>query len=87
MTPDDALNQLQALSDPAKAEQAHAYHKVDRPYLGISVPDVTALATTWRDHLDTAGRVTVADALWQSNIHEAMIAAAKLLTQARIQRG
>jgi 3-methyladenine DNA glycosylase AlkD len=84
MTPDDALAQLTALGDPAKAADAAAYHKVDRPYLSISVPDITALATGWRDHLDTAGRVAVADALWQTNIHEARVAAAKLLTQARI---
>ncbi|MEO8244874.1 MAG: DNA alkylation repair protein [bacterium] len=84
MTPADALAQLHALSDPAKAEQSRAYHKADRPYLGIAVPEITALATSWRDHLDTAGRVAVAGALWQTNIHEARIAAAKLLTQARI---
>jgi 3-methyladenine DNA glycosylase AlkD len=84
MTPDAALAQLTALGDPVKAAEVAAYHKVDRPYLGVSVPDVTALATGWRDHLDTAGRVAVANALWQTNIHEARVAAAKLLTQARI---
>ena len=85
MTPQDALDQLQALADPARAADMAAYHKAPRPYLGISVPDITALATSWREGTDTAQRVAIADHLWQSNIHEARIAAAKLLTQARIK--
>ena len=84
MTPPDALAHLHALANPRKAAEALAYHKTPRPYLGISVPDITALATAWRTDLDTAGRVTLADGLWQTNIHEARVAAAKLLTQARI---
>ena len=84
MTPSDALTQLHALADPQKAVDMAAYHKADRPYLGITVPDITALATGWRDHLDPTARIAVADHLWHSNIHEARIAAAKLLTQARI---
>lgn len=84
MTPADALAALNALADPARAADMAAYHKADRPYLGIAVPDITALATGWRDGTDTAQRVAIADALWQSDIHEARIAAAKLLTQARI---
>ena len=84
MTPSDALAQLSALADPEKAAQAAAYHKAARRYLGISVPDITTLATGWRETTDSPGRVALAAALWQSNIHEARIAAAKLLTQARI---
>ena len=84
MTPAAALAQLQALANPEKAAQAAAYHKAPRQYLGVTVPDITALATQWRDTTDTAGRVTIASALWQTDIHEAMVAATKLLTQARI---
>ncbi len=84
MTPPEALAQLTALADPARAADMEAYHKAPRPYLGIAVPDITALATGWRSHLDTPARVAVAAHLWASNIHEARIAAAKLLTQARV---
>lgn len=84
MTPADALAQLQALADPARAAEMAAYHKAQRPYLGVTVPQITDLAATWRAALDLPGRLAMADALWQSNIHEARIAAAKLLTQARI---
>ena len=86
MTPADALAQLTALADPAKAADIAAYHKADRPYLGITVPDITTLAATWRDGTDTPARVAIADHLWDSNIHEARVAAAKLLTQARIAK-
>lgn len=84
MTPAEALSQLQALTDPAKAAEMAAYHKVARPYLGVTVPQITDLAAAWRAELDLPGRVALADALWQTNIHEARIAAAKLLTQARL---
>ena len=84
MTPADALAQLQALADPARAADMAAYHKAPRPYLGIAVPDITALATSWRDGTDTAQRVAIANHLWRTDIHEARVAAAKLLTQARI---
>ncbi len=85
MTLDEALAQLRAHADPSRAEGAAAYHKAPRTYLGVAVPEITALAKAWRDELDTLGRVALADALWKTDIHEARIAAAKLLTQARIR--
>ncbi|OYX41458.1 MAG: DNA alkylation repair protein [Rhodobacterales bacterium 32-67-9] len=85
MTPEAALAELRARADPARAAGAAAYHKADRPYLGIPVPEITALTTGWRADLDLPARVALADALWQSDIHEARVAAAKLLTQARLR--
>jgi len=85
MTPEQALDQLRAAQDPARAAGSAAYHKVERPYLGVPVPVITELAQGWRAGLDVPGRVALADALWQTNIHEARVAAAKLLTQARIK--
>jgi len=82
--PLDALAQLRAAGDPARAEGAAAYHKAPRPYLGIPVPVITDLARTWRQGLDVAHRVALANDLWQTDIHEARVAAAKLLAQARI---
>lgn len=84
MTLDEALAQLRALADPERAAGSAAYHKAAREYLGVTVPQITDLATAWRQGLDTPGRVALASALWQTNIHEARVAAAKLLTQARI---
>ena len=85
MTPQAALDALASLGDPERAKGSAAYHKAPRPYLGVSVPVLTELAKSWRADLDLEKRVALADGLWQSNIHEARIAAAKLLTQARIK--
>jgi 3-methyladenine DNA glycosylase AlkD len=85
MTPEGALADLTARGNPEKAAQMAAYHKAPRPYLGVANPDIDALARDWRAVTDLAGRVALARGLWDSNIHEARVAAAKLLTQARIK--
>jgi len=85
MTPEDALEELRAFSQPGKALQMAAYHKVDRGFLGVANPDIDAAQKTWRNSLDVPERVALADGLWQSGIFEARIAAAKLMTQARLR--
>jgi 3-methyladenine DNA glycosylase AlkD len=85
MTGEAALAALTAQADPVRAAGSAAYHKAPRVYLGVSVPQIEALVAEWRATLDMLGRVALADTLWQSDIHEARIAAAKLLTQARIK--
>lgn len=85
MTPEQALQDIKALEDLQKAAEMAAYHKVERPYLGISNPQLDALYKDWRKDTDIAQRIEIAAYLWDSNIHEARIAAAKLLTQARIK--
>jgi 3-methyladenine DNA glycosylase AlkD len=82
MTP---LEDLQALADPAKAAEMAAYHKVVRPYLGVSVPQIDDLTDRWRAERSLDDRIALAANLWTTNIHEARVAAAKLLTQARIR--
>ncbi|CUH44392.1 DNA alkylation repair protein [Ruegeria atlantica] len=79
------LDQIKAHSDPERAEQMAAYHKADRTHLGVANPILNDLTKTWRQELDVAARIELADALWQTNIHEGRLAAAKLLTQARIR--
>ncbi|MEL6679090.1 MAG: DNA alkylation repair protein [Pseudomonadota bacterium] len=81
----EALAALEAKADPVKAGEMAAYHKAERRYLGVTVPEVDGLVKGWRAELDVAGRVALAGALWDSDIHEARIAAGKLLTQARIR--
>lgn len=85
MTPEDALAALEAEADPARADQMRAYHKIDRPYLGLSNETCNRLAAEWRKSLPLEDRLALADALWQTNIFEARITAAKLLVQARIR--
>ncbi|MCR9125302.1 MAG: DNA alkylation repair protein [Rhodobacteraceae bacterium] len=79
------IAELEQGADPARAAQMAAYHKVPRRYLGLSNPDIQARVAQWRADLDVAQRVELAQELWRSDIHEARIAAAKLLTQARLR--
>ena len=80
-----AISDLEALADPAKALEAAAYHKTARRYLGVGVPQIEDLVATWRAALGLDDRIRLAAALWDTNIHEARVAAAKLLTQARLR--
>ena len=85
MTPDAAIAELRTQAVPGKADEMARYHKVDRPYLGVANPVIDAAVKGWRAALSLDERITLAAGLWDSNIHEARIAAAKLLTQARLR--
>lgn len=82
---EDALAALTVHVEPGRAEGAAAYHKIARRYLGVPNPRINDLTKTWRREMSVAARVELADALWQTDIFEARLAAAKLLTQARIK--
>ncbi|MCF6430125.1 DNA alkylation repair protein [Leisingera sp. MMG026] len=85
MTLDDALASLKAQAEPGRAAQMAAYHKQTREILGVPNPATNDLTKTWRQALPLEERVNLARALWETDIFEARIAAAKLLTQARIK--
>lgn len=81
----EAIAALEACGDAEKAAGAAAYHKVARRYLGVPVPLIEDMARLWRAQATLEERIALADGLWHSDIHEAKVAAAKLLTQARIR--
>jgi 3-methyladenine DNA glycosylase AlkD len=83
MTPEAAIAALGG--DAQKAIEMKAYHKVERIYLGVANPVIAEHVKAWRKEVDLDARLALADGLWNSNIHEARVAAAKLLTQARIR--
>lgn len=85
MTPGDALAELRAAAEPGRAEGMAQYHKVPRPYLGVPNPALNDITKRWRQGMDVPARVALAEALWQTDIFEARLAAAKLLTQARLR--
>jgi 3-methyladenine DNA glycosylase AlkD len=82
---DAALARLEALGDAGRAAEMAAYHKIPRRYLGVAVPQVEELVAEWRAELSVEERVALAGGLWATDVHEAMVAAAKLLTQARLR--
>ena len=64
-TREQALAILRAEADPTRAAEMAAYHKAARPYLGVTVPQITDLAAAWRAELDL--RTMCEDAWrWQS---------------------
>jgi 3-methyladenine DNA glycosylase AlkD len=85
VTVDQALAGLEGLANPEKAAEMAAYHKSTRRFLGVTVPQIDDLADGWRAECTLDERLALAAALWKTDIHEARIAAAKLLTQARIR--
>ncbi|MGB3146626.1 MAG: DNA alkylation repair protein [Paracoccaceae bacterium] len=85
MTLAEALAALDAHIEPGRGAQMAAYHKQSRKVLGVSNPALNDLTRDWRQTLTLPERIRLADALWQTDIFEARIAAAKLLTQARIK--
>lgn len=85
MTLDEAMAALKAHIEPGRADGMADYHKVPRTYLGIPNPAINDLTKEWRGQLSVEDRVTLADALWQTDVFEARLAAAKLLTQARMR--
>ncbi|MGJ8588084.1 MAG: DNA alkylation repair protein [Yoonia sp.] len=84
-TTKQAIARLRALGDPVKAAEMHKYHKVNRPYLGVANPVIDEQVKTWRAEVELEDRLALAKGLWKGNTHEGRIAAAKLLTQARIR--
>jgi 3-methyladenine DNA glycosylase AlkD len=85
MTLDQALDALRQHVAPTTVAAKQAYHKIDRPYLGVGNDAINELTKLWRQQLSLAERITLAADLWTTNIFEARVAAAKLLTQARIK--
>jgi 3-methyladenine DNA glycosylase AlkD len=85
VTAAEALAALRAAGDPARAAGMADHHRIARPYLGVPVPAIAARVAEWRAALTLEGRLALAAGLWETNVHEAMVAAAKLLTQARIR--
>ena len=85
VTTDQALAALEALSDPVRAADNAAYHKSTRRFFGVPVPQVEELTDQWRAECTLDERLALAAGLWAADIHETRIAAAKLLTQARIR--
>ncbi len=84
-TSQDMITTLSAMGDSTKAAEMAAYHKTTRTFLGVPAAALDELARGLRADLDVAERCALAQELWQGEVHEGGILAAKLLTQARIR--
>lgn len=68
-----ALAQIEARADPARAEAMAAYHKIPRRYLGVPVPDLDALAKGWREGAGVEDRVALAAGLWDKGRNQTVV--------------
>lgn len=78
------LDTLRAAGNAEKAAEMAAYHKQTREIIGLANPQIDEFVKAWRAELSLEDRLALAAGLWQSDVFEARIAAAKLLVQARI---
>jgi 3-methyladenine DNA glycosylase AlkD len=85
VTPEAVIADLAAGGDPGKAAEMARYHKAERVYLGVANPVLNDVAKGLRHGLEVPERVALARGLWDSDVHEARVVAAKMLVQARIR--
>ena len=84
-TSQDLIATLSGMGDSAKGAEMAAYHKTARVFLGVPAAVLDEMARGLRADLNLPTRCRLAQELWQADVHEGCILAAKLLTQARIR--
>lgn len=84
-TPEAALAALRARGDPLRAAETAARGGTGREAFGTPPAQIDALVKGWREAgITVPERLALARALWDAGPVEARLAAARLLTQARI---
>ena len=84
-TPEAALAALRARGDPLRAEETAARGRTGREAFGAPAAEIEAVVRGWREAgMTVPERLALARALWDAGPVEARLAAARLLTQARI---
>jgi len=76
---------LEGLSQPDRAAALARRHPGAQRFLGVPNPQIDALVRPWRDARPVGDWLAEARALWASDVVEARIAAARLLTKARLR--
>ncbi|WP_417259217.1 DNA alkylation repair protein [Celeribacter sp.] len=84
MTPQEALAALQSEGDATRAADLSTRFGAG-DYIGVAPARLEEIARTWRQDVAFPERLDLARALWESDIFDARVMAAKLLTQARIK--
>ncbi len=78
------LAELQQFADPERAEGSKRYHKINRPYMGVRVPEITGISAAAARKYGGKDLLALCDRLWETNIHEARIAAGKILERKEV---
>lgn len=79
------LNKLKELEHPSRAIRDKKYHKSEREHWGIAVPDCDRMARSIAQELSEQAILMVAQSLWNTNLFDPMICAAKMLSLPKLK--
>lgn len=81
----DLLREIKTLADPKRAAADQRYHKSAREHWGVSVPQCDKLAKTFSKDLNENELISMAEALWMTDLFDPMICASKILSFSSIK--
>lgn len=79
------LRELQQLRNVERAVAHQQYHKSSREHWGVSVPECDRVARALSKNLADSELLVLAKNLWETNLFDPMVSAAKLLTLRRLK--
>lgn len=79
------IQELQRLANAERASADQRYHKSIREHWGIPVPECDKLARTLSKGLTESELLLLAKNLWETDIFDPMVCAAKILSQPRLK--
>ncbi|MFI5342886.1 MAG: DNA alkylation repair protein [Chlamydiales bacterium] len=78
------LRELELLRNAQRAIADQLYHKSSREHWGVSVPQCDKLARTFSKKLTDIELLSLAKDLWETNLFDPMVCAAKMVTLKRL---
>jgi len=78
------LAEMERHADPVRAEGSKNYHKIERPYMGLRVPEIAKISVATARKFQEKNLLLLCDELWETNIHEGRIAVGKILERKEI---
>lgn len=76
----DLLQEIKSWADPQRAIKDQRYHKSSRKHWGVSVPQCHKLAKSFSIGLQQVELLSIAQALWLTDLFDPMICASKILS-------
>lgn len=82
---EEILQALKSFADPKRAIADQRYHKSTREHWGVSVPQCDKLAKQFAKGLKEDELLSLAEALWMTDLFDPMICASKLLSLSKVK--
>lgn len=78
------IAELRKHADPARAEHDKSYHKSSRQSLGVKTALIDKTIRPYLKELQSGQLVELADELWKTDIFDAMISAARIISDKKV---